>query len=153
MDFLQNIVDAFSSIPMSAWEAIGAALGISVLLQGLKNWLSLQSDKVITFLLGSLSFVAAAIDYLSQAAMSNPAVLGQDTAAIVGLSTILYRYIVKPTSNLISDAREYRARKERLAVEDTPIEKQNLVPLDDVQVQVPVADQAESVDPVSPADF
>lgn len=150
---LQTILDTLTNIPDSVWQAIGVALGISVLLQGLKNWLSLQSDKVITFLLTALAFISASIDYLSQAALVNPTVLGQDTVALVGLSTLLYRYAVKPLTNLIGDAKEYRARKERVA-EVAVVEE--LIPIESVEplVIAPDPDAPEAVEPVvEPANF
>lgn len=148
---LQTLLDTITNIPDSVWQAIGVALGISVLLQGLKNWLSLQSDKVITFLLTALAFISASIDYLSQAALVNPSVLGQDTVALVGLSTLLYRYAVKPLTNLIGDAKQYRARKERVAVTT-----EELIPIESVQplVAVPDADVPVAIEPViEPANF
>lgn len=154
MEVIQGVIDALGSIPASAWGAIGAALGISVILEGLKHKLSLQSDKVITFLLGALSFMAAAIDYLTQASLANPTILGQETVAIVGLATILYRYVVKPLTNLVKDAKEYRQRKDRIAESgEADIQDQNLIPLDEVEPQIPLIDEAESVEPVKSADF
>lgn len=142
---MESIVDFFSQVPPSTYEAIGTALGISVLLQGFKKWLQLQSPKVITFLLTALSFLATAIDYLSQSVASNPSLMGQRTMVIVGLTNILYHYIVKPTTNLVSDAKEYRLRKDRLA--EGAIENQDLL----VPTIAPNPDEPEAVEPVTPA--
>lgn len=109
MELIKEIID---HIPNSAYLAILGAGVVSVLLQLTKQWLSLQSDKIITFLLGVFSFLVVSIDYVTQAVAQSPAVLGQRTATIMGVTQLVYRYAVKPGYNVVKDAKEYRARKE-----------------------------------------
>lgn len=144
---MDSVLELLNNIPTGTYEAIGAALGISVLLQGIKKWLSIQSDKVVAFLLSGLSFITVAIDYLMQAVHTNPSILGQQSVTIVGLSTILYRFMIKPASTLVADAKEYRLSKARLANE--AVENQDLL----VDLVAPVASQPEPIEPVKPDDF
>lgn len=109
---------------------IAAAGGVSVVLQLAKKWLSLQSEKVVNFLLAVFSFIPVAVQYVIQAAQQNPAILGQRTAVIMGLSTVLYHQLVKPTTNLLKDAKAERERRERVTAVSTP--EQPLVTDEDV---------------------
>lgn len=108
---MEQILNNILNAPTEVWIAIGGMIGVSAILQGLKHWFSLQSDKVITALLTALSFVAATFDYLNQAVATNPSILGAKTAAIVGGATVSYRFVVKPFSKLLEDAKAERERK------------------------------------------
>lgn len=114
---MDTVSQYLSSIPEGAYYALVAGLVVSLLLQFFKKWLQLQSDKVITFLLMCFSFASVAIDQLTNAVAQNPQALGGKTFLIMGIATTLYRYLVKPASTLVSDAKEYRLRKERLAAD------------------------------------
>jgi hypothetical protein len=90
---------------------IGGGALASVVLQWLKHKLSLESPRVLVFMLGVLSFSEAAIQYITNQAAQNPAVLGKNTAALVGLATAIYRlpmFGVKDVHQLISDAQTQR---------------------------------------------
>ena len=93
-----------------------------------------------------MSFLVAGIDYINQAAINNPTILGERTASIVGLSTLLYRYIVKPLSNIFADAKKHRERVKRLSSDaQLPAEETILVP-----TQAPEAPVIEKPEPVTP---
>lgn len=104
-------VELLNEIPNGAYIAVVGGLVASLFLQGLKKWLDLQSDKVITLVLISMSFIISAIDYLMQAVAVSPMALGQDTATIVGIATAFYRFIIKPANNLVVDAKTLRQSK------------------------------------------
>lgn len=111
---MENISDVVNNIPTSTYTALGltlAAAGVSILLQLLKKWLSLQSDKVITILFIGLSFATAALDYLLSNASDNPKVLALRTFFLAGLATPIYRFLVKPATQLLVDAKIERERK------------------------------------------
>lgn len=106
---MHSIVTFFQSVPASTWQVIGAALGLSTLLQALKHWffkeLSAQALMALTTL---FAFLGSAIPYFESTIKSNPTILGQHTAALLGVMTLAYRYVVSPGYNLLIDAKSYR---------------------------------------------
>jgi len=140
MDMLTEILN---NVPAGTGYAVLAGFGVSLALQLLKKWLALQSEKVINFLLGVLSFVAVAIQYLTATISQNPSVLGTRTTAVVtaALAAYHFKYLgVKDLTHLLRDAKAYRQRKDRVAeagfvpAGDKDMVKE--VPLDTVQPQV-----------------
>lgn len=117
MELLDQVIQWLTN----ALPFIAAAGGVTVLLQLVKKWLSVQSDKVVNVLLVVFSAIPVAVNYLLQTVTVNPGTLGARTAAIVGLSTVLYQQLVKPTTNLLRDAKIERERRERLLAESTPL--------------------------------
>lgn len=111
---MDTVVHAWQSIPHSFWVALGASGIISVVLQFIKHWLEELSPKVLMTLLTTFSFGAAAINYLLGNASTNPTLLGQQTASLVGLATILYRFVIGPGTKLMVDAKAERARQDAL---------------------------------------
>lgn len=105
-----TLVTFYHSIPASTWQVIGAAIGLSGLLQAVKHWffkeLSAQATMTLT---GLFAFLASAIQYGESAVKGNPTILGQHTALLVGVMTFAYRFIVSPGYNLLVDAKTYRA--------------------------------------------
>ena len=154
---MELVTNLLGNIPTGTYEAVGAALVVSVLLQGLKNWLSLQSPKVITFLLAALSFVTVAIDSLLQTVSQNPNALGQKTAAVIGVATLVYRYAVKPMSNLTRDAKELREKRALENQGETIITPEALPEsnplLEDTDEIALDPDTPESVTPVVASEF
>lgn len=108
---MEALISFLVGIPQEVWIVLAEAVGVSALLQAFKHWLSLQSEKFIVFLLGALSFLTSVFDYISQQTAQDPTILGPNTLMIMGLATAVYRYGVKPTSNLLSDVRAFRAQK------------------------------------------
>jgi hypothetical protein len=107
---MHSIVTFYQSIPSSTWTVIAAALGLSGLLQALKHFffskLSAQALMALTTL---FAFLGAAVQYADSAVKSNPTVLGQHTAALLGAMTLSYRYVVAPGYKLLLDAKSYRS--------------------------------------------
>ena len=118
---LENANELLTSVPDGAWLALVSAGAISLIMQGLKKWISLQSDKVITFLLTALSFIAASFDFVVRTVDANPMFLGQKTAVILGLTLPVYRYVIKPFTTLLTDAKAYRVTKEQQKVADADV--------------------------------
>lgn len=128
MDFLANLINYLQNLPVEVWQVIGAMLGVSVVLQKIKTWAKLQSDKIVTFWLAFLSFIPVVIDYINSQAVQNPDVIAQHTLVIMGGATTVYRYIVKPITNILADA-----RAQRLATAGATA---SVVPVADIQPQI-----------------
>lgn len=144
---MEIITNVLSEVPTGAYLASGGALAVSLLLEALKKWTNLQSDKMITFLLMALSFGASALEYLMTAIAANPGILGTHTAVLMGLATVLYRYIVKPSRTLLQDAKAFRSTTLTNTV--APIQSAPLP-----QAAVPATIQIEdAVAPVSESEF
>lgn len=120
------LVNLYHQVPSSAWHALFASAGVSVVLQKVKKWLSLQSPAIIHFLLIVFSFIPVAINYLMGAASTNPKVLGAQTFLILGLSNTIYRFAIKPTSNLLEDAKNERERKATQTASDASVSSMNV---------------------------
>jgi len=144
---MEMVTEILNNVPNGTYLAVGAGFAVSLILQLLKKWLALQSEKVINFLLGALSFITVAIQYLTTAVSQNPSVLGTRTTAVVtaALAAYHFKYLgIKDLSNLLKDAKAYRERKERVTqaglIPAGDKETVKEVPLDTVQPQVePVA--------------
>lgn len=160
MDYANELLN---SIPNSAYYVALASLIISVLLQKFKGWFNLKSDKVVTFLFMALSFLTVAIDYLVSAASANPTILGERTFVIMGVATVIYRYLVKPMSLLVNDAKLARQNTvpsesfvpspvTNIATVVTPGETFSVTNSGPVDT-APVADEPQVVKPVTPAEF
>lgn len=113
---MDTILNLFHSIPSDAYTTVIVAGVVSLVLQAIKKWLAVQSEKVITFLLMILSFGSVSIEYLLGEATKNPALLGPKTFLIMGLTAPIYRYLIKPVTLLAQDAKTYR---ESLANDNT----------------------------------
>lgn len=120
MDTINQIINQVTSVPPEFWQFLFVVLGVSALLQKFKKWFSLQSEKVITATLGLLSFVPVAIGYISAEVATNPAYLGPYTLTIMGGATVAYRFVIKPLTNILLDAKAERQR--RLQTEPAPTE-------------------------------
>lgn len=116
---MEQITTLLNAIPDGTFYVVAVGLVVSILLQVFKHWLQLQSDKVITFLLMCLSFISVAIDFLTQTVAQNPTAMGAKTFLIMGVSTTLYRYIVKPVTGIVQDAKVYRDGKVKAAESTT----------------------------------
>lgn len=106
---MDAVIHAWQGIPHSFWVALGASGVISIVLQFIKHYLEELSPKVLMVLLTTFSFAAAAINYLLANAAANPHVLGSQTAMLVGMATIVYRFAVAPGYKLLTDAKNFRA--------------------------------------------
>lgn len=106
---MQSIINFFHSVPVGFWAFLAGSGIVSGGLQLIKHYFSLQQDKVITTVLGVLSFVIVVVDNFLSATKANPSLLGVRTASIVGGASLFYRYALKPFYNLLLDARALRA--------------------------------------------
>lgn len=101
-----------SHIPAETWAFLGSSLGVSVIMQGLKHWLDEQVDPrwliTITTLLSGL---AACLVFVINGLTQNPMLLGSDTATILGITTLLYRFAVAPAYGFLLDVHEYQTSK------------------------------------------
>lgn len=96
------------------WDLIGlsfTALGLSAALQKFKNKLQITNPKVLMAITSVLSFATAAVPALLGWLQANPEVLGQYTAFTFTLMTLIYRYVVQPTSSFLGDVKEYKQAK------------------------------------------
>lgn len=137
---MESLVNFIDNIPQAVWAIIAASGLVSILVQPIKRWLKLQSDKVILALTTVLSFVPVALDALNSATATNPAILGRQTMVVLGVSQLLYRFVVKPFSKLVADAKAERARQGTETV-PTPAPLVPEVPLESVQPLTPESEQ------------
>jgi hypothetical protein len=105
------------TIPSEVWYILlilGLGLLVSVVTEFIKKWLVTLGDKRITAILTFLSGIAGFIETAVAQLQANPLILGQNTALIIGVSTLAYRFIVKPAVNLINDAKLLRESQDGL---------------------------------------
>ncbi len=108
---LEKIIQAIAAVPDGAWQAIGAAFIASPLIQALKRWASVQSEKVMITLVAFVSFVAAGIQYLVSTPSDNPLIIVLHTAVVGFASQPVYFFFVKPLymelSRILISARKF----------------------------------------------
>lgn len=122
MNFINEVINYFGSIPVSTWSTLGTYLAgstiVATILQIIKHRFSFaDAKKFVTFMLGVLSFVVVLADWILSAASTNPSALGKNTAVVVGLAVFVHRFAVSPIyskivfglGSLIKDANAYRA--------------------------------------------
>lgn len=109
-----NLINAVESIPSSAYLTLGGAAIVSLVLQGVKHYVKLTNDKIINILLASFSFLAAGFNYLIQVAPQNPKVLALQTFLLMGASSPVYRFVIKPSYNIIQDAKVLRLQNKEV---------------------------------------
>lgn len=110
-----QIAQQIAAVPDSVWVIVAGVLGLSALQQVIKHKIDGLSERTNTLMSVAFAGVLASSDYLTSAAAQNPTILGPETAAILGLMTVVYRYIVKPFYNLLIDAQELRKSKAKAA--------------------------------------
>jgi hypothetical protein len=122
METVQHLINFVANQPTSTWTTVLSYLAASTLvatvLQVVKHKFSIaNAKKLVTVLLGVLSFVTAFADYLISTTAQNPTALGRNTAAIVAGAVFVHRFAVSPLYNkvvvsltsLVKDANAYRA--------------------------------------------
>lgn len=121
---MDSILQQLRDLPAETWQAIGAFIIASpiivILLQNIKRWAHLKSEKVITLVLTLLSGVAAGIDWLINNVDAN--IVPVRFGGYVGFAVLLYKFIGKPIINKIRETvtsvRELSAlNKERKATQ------------------------------------
>lgn len=106
---MQDLLNNLQNIDPGVLAALAGVVGVSIAVQLIKHYLALTNPKIITAVLGAFSFAAGVVQYISQAAAQNPSILGQKTLAIAGGATFAYRFVIKPLTNLLSDAKAQRS--------------------------------------------
>lgn len=104
---LTNIADWFLSIPVEAWGILLGAAGVSAITQVVKKVFTVENEKVIMVVFGAISFAATGLEYILSRTDLPPSILGVNTLLIIGAATPLYRFVIKPASNLITFIRQY----------------------------------------------
>lgn len=94
---------------LTALWALGGASIVAAAAQLLKKFFKLDSAKVIQFLVVSLGFAVAGLQYLLGAHNIPPTVLGLHTVALVGIAQPLYIYVVKPLDSFFTKVQTYNA--------------------------------------------
>lgn len=140
-DWFVTVTNYFLSIPIENYISIVVILigvaGVSAVTQVLKKALKLTSDKKIVALFTSVSLVATLLVTLINSAEVNPLLLGEHTAAVMGIALPLYKFFIKPLSLIIAQFQVIR----------TPLEQK----LAEIDVEIPqhVIDEAKKM--TSPA--
>lgn len=140
-DWFVTVTNYFLSIPIENYISIVVILigvaGVSAVTQVLKKALKLTSDKKIVALFTSVSLVATLLVTLINSAEVNPLLLGENTAAVMGIALPLYKFFIKPLSLIIAQFQLIR----------TPLEQK----LAEIDAEIPqhVIDEAKKM--TSPA--
>jgi len=102
---------------------LGGAAGISGITQIIKKALKLKNDKVIVTLFAVVSFISSGIVYIVTNPNLPPEILGFSTITLMGLATPIYRFVIKPISNILAFYKTYKPQiDEKIqAIEDTVI--------------------------------
>lgn len=149
---LATILSYIQTIPLdTVLQALAAAGILSVVVQKIKKWLSIQSSGVINFVNGVLAFTAVSIQYLTTAIQSSPMQLPSHALALMSLMITMYHlpYVgIKSLSQLAADVKAVRERKARVDAQTTEtVEETPEVPIDSVQAEVPLVEAP--VEPVA----
>ncbi len=115
-----NAIQTFLS---THWELIVfafTALGLSAALQKVKHKLEIESPKVMLAVTSVISFLAVAIPGFLGWINMNPDVLGSYSAFVFTAMTLLYRYVVQPSSAFLSDVKEFKQAQASASVAPTP---------------------------------
>ena len=144
MDMFESIANGFVSatnyfigMPIEsyinvAFIILGVA-GVSAITQLVKKVMKLTSEKVIVTVFTGISLVATLLATLISSAEVNPLILGEQTAAVMGIALPLYKFAIKPLSMVVSQFQLIR----------TPIEQK----LAEVDALIPqsVVDQVKAI--------
>lgn len=114
---MQAWINLISQIPKSDWTALGAFLaaggGVSVVLQVIKHFKSIDSAAISRALLATFSFMTAAVNYILYTPGSSLSVLASHTAIVMTAAHVWYWFTVGPAYKwlvtLLNDAENYRS--------------------------------------------
>lgn len=119
MDLALSIL---SNIPIDFWAYLAGATGLSALLIKVKRKLNDPTDKTMMTLNVTLSMLMALVPAILNGFGPNAgAVYGQRVGAIVGLMTVVYHFIVKPSNKFLNDTSNHRHAGDTATV--TPVEQ------------------------------
>lgn len=107
-----QIVSLYNSIPGSFWVVLWSAFALSGVVEVVKHIfvkdLSALPNNIQVGLATAVAFAASGVQYLGAAAQTNPNVLGVHTAVLLATMHLAYTFVIKPFTNLLSDAKAYR---------------------------------------------
>lgn len=110
---ITQLVNLYHQIPSSFWMVIYAGIALSGVTEVAKRLLvkdlsDLPNSTQVGLSTG-VAFVASGVQYLTQAASTNPTVLGVHTAVLLASMHLAYTFAVKPFMALLADAKAFRA--------------------------------------------
>lgn len=145
MNLVHEVISYLVNQPASTWTTLGSYLAGSTLVAGLLQVVKhkfnfADAQKLVTFMLGFFSFLAAFADYLLQANATNPLpTLGRTTGLLIGGAVLVHRYAVSPGyykfiaqagkfSNFLKDLQAFQASQKAAApaAPATPVDEANL---------------------------
>jgi hypothetical protein len=106
-----DVVTIVQNLPPTFWETGVAGLIIPILIQRFKKWLEREQEKqewIYVLISTTLSFLAALGQYVEAGGGQNWTVLGQHTATVLGVITLIYhlpKVGVKALSQTAADAK------------------------------------------------
>lgn len=112
MDFFTTL--AHGLLHLSAWvlnnkELLGVVVGgsgaVSLLLEPVKKWLTLQSHSTITALHYLFALLAVGTHYIITSSSQNPRVLFVQALVVLGTNQFIYPLVTEPLSAIVSDAK------------------------------------------------
>lgn len=99
---MQNLLHFLVSPEMlGIYTFLGSSVFISIVAQWLKRLGKLESEKIIQFLVTSLSVMGGLLEYISTSNLQSISVLVPYTAQFVGASQLIYMYGTKPLTNWV----------------------------------------------------
>lgn len=118
------------TVILTTLTAILGAGGVSVVTQFGKRLLALENEKVVQVLFALVAFAAAGLQYLLGQHNLPPTILGLHTAALMGIATPFYFYVIKPLDAFILDLKKFKANQ-AAAVDGTTVPPSNTPLFDD----------------------
>jgi hypothetical protein len=112
MNFLDQIVTFYNNLPPGFWELVLGAAGVSAITQVIKRLLALKNEKVVQVLFATVAFLATCGQYLFVDHNMPASIFGLSTAALMGVATPLYFYIIKPLDSFVRAVKAYSAAQE-----------------------------------------
>lgn len=104
---MNQFIDALNQLLSSAWPLIAGAGGVSAVTQIVKKLLSLENAKVIQVVFATVAFLATAGEYLLVNHNMPASIFGLSTAALMGVATPIYFYVIKPLDTFITQVRNF----------------------------------------------
>ncbi|HMT18543.1 MAG TPA: hypothetical protein PKD15_00745 [Candidatus Saccharibacteria bacterium] len=149
---MELFIKSIENIPLdTVAQGLGASVLLSIILQNIKRWLSLQSSSVINFLSILFSSLAVFTQSLVDTANQNPSLLTGKALGLMSLTTLVYSFPVvgiKSLSNTLTLAKKQRLFEERRS---SGIESEDILPQS--EEFTPTADTTESVQPIVESDI
>lgn len=138
LHLLNWIISIPSMMPADGWALLGSALGVSVVMQALKHWIDDEVDpRIIVTLTTILSGIGASLVFVISQLSQNPTVLGSDTATILGIATLLYRFFISKAYGFLLNVKAYQQNKSAAPATQQPETTAPVAPAVDVTAKFP----------------